>query len=128
MSARRIMIVDDEPDIVKAVAMRMRWAGYEVITASDGVSATQIAVKEQPDLIILDIGLPGGDGHTVARRLNDNVKTMSIPVIYLTARNASAEKKKASELGAFGYFTKPFKPEELLETVEKVLSGACVPA
>ncbi len=121
---RRVLIVDDEPDIIKAVAMRLRWAGYDVLTAPDGATATQVAIKEQPDVIILDIGLPAGDGHTVAKRLNDNLKTMSIPVIYLTARDSPVDRDRASELGAFDYVTKPFEPERLLATVGRVLEGS----
>lgn len=122
----RVLIVDDEPEIIKALAMRLRWAGYEVISASDGLSATQTAIREQPDAIVLDIGLPAGDGHLVAHRLNENLKTMSIPVIYLTARDSAEDRKRASDLGAFDYITKPFRPERLLETLAKVLEGSPV--
>lgn len=121
MRSARIMIVDDEPDIVKAVGMRLRSAGYDILAAADGLTATQCAVQEKPDLIILDIGLPAGDGHTVARRLRDNLKTFSTPVIYLTARNSQEDLRKAAAVGAAGYLVKPFRTEDLLGVVARVL-------
>lgn len=121
MSLGKIMVVDDEEDVVRALGMRLKSAGYEVITAMDGMSATQMAVKHQPDLILLDIGMPGGDGHTVAQRLKSNLKTLTVPIIYLTARANQEDMRKATDLGAAGYLLKPFKSERLLSLVERVL-------
>jgi DNA-binding response OmpR family regulator len=115
------MVVDDEEDIVRALSMRLKAAGYEVISAADGLTATQMAVKHQPDLILLDIGMPGGDGHTVAQRLKGNLKTLTVPIIYLTAKANQEDMRKATELGAAGYLLKPFKSERLLSLVERVL-------
>ena len=118
----KILIVDDEQDVIKALYMRLKSVGYEVISATDGLMATQLALKEQPDLILLDIGMPVGDGHTVAQRLRDNVKTTQIPIIFLTARANQEDMKKATDVGAAGYLLKPFKSERLLALVERVLS------
>jgi two-component system KDP operon response regulator KdpE len=122
MSQAKILVVDDEMEIVRAVTMRLRAAGYEVIAAHDGLMATQLAIREQPDLVILDIGMPCGDGHTVAQRLQNQMGTMSTPIIFLTARTAEADRKQAAEVRAAGYLTKPFKPEELLSTVSRALA------
>lgn len=119
----KILVVDDEPDIVKGVTMRLKFAGYEVITACDGAMATQIAIRERPDLIVLDIGMPCGDGHMVAQRLGDNSATMTIPIIFLTARTALEERDKAIAEGAVAFITKPFVPDELLTAVNLALSG-----
>jgi DNA-binding response OmpR family regulator len=118
----KILIVDDEQDVIKALYMRLKSTGYEVISATDGLMATQLAVQEQPDLILLDIGMPVGDGHTVAQRLRDNVKTTQIPIIFLTARANQEDMKKATDVGAAGYILKPFKSERLLAVVQRVLS------
>jgi DNA-binding response OmpR family regulator len=119
----KILVVDDEPEILIAVGMRLRAAGYEVVSAEDGNQATQRAIQERPDLIIMDIGMPGGDGHTVARRLANTVTTLLTPVIYLTARTTPADRTTAMSLGAADYITKPFTPEILLKAVEKALNG-----
>jgi DNA-binding response OmpR family regulator len=102
--------------------MRLKSVGYEVISATDGMMATQLAVKENPDLILLDIGMPVGDGHTVAQRLQDNLNTTHIPIIFLTARTNQSDMKKATDVGAAGYLLKPFKSERLLALVERVLA------
>ena len=122
MSTARILIVDDEPDLVRALGLRLKAAGYEVLVATDGIRATQIAIREQPSLILLDIGMPGGDGHTVAQRLKNNLRTGSIPVIFLTARNSPEDARKAKDEGAVAYLTKPCKPEDLLAAVARALN------
>jgi CheY-like chemotaxis protein len=123
VSVEKILVVDDEEDVVRAVGMRLKSAGYQVLCASDGLAATQMAVKHMPDLIILDIGMPGGDGHTVAQRLHANVNTMTIPIVFLTARVSKEDMEKASDVGAAGYLMKPFKSERLLSLVDRVIAG-----
>ncbi len=118
----RVLVIDDEPDIVLAVGKRLTHAGYEVVFAADGAEATKMALRARPDLIILDIGLPCGDGHTVADRIRANCNTMFTPIIYLTARTADDDRNKAYDAGAFAYLTKPFKPEELLQLIDQALS------
>src|SRR3981081_3815523 len=99
---RKILIFDDEPDIVRAVALRLKMAGYVYGEAMDGASALMTAVTEQPDLVLLDIGLPCGDGHFVASRLRANAKTAHIPILFLSARNAPHELGSARRSGAVG--------------------------
>jgi DNA-binding response OmpR family regulator len=119
--SNKILIVDDEMDIVRVIAMRLRASGYEVLTASDGIAATQMAMRNAPDLIIMDIGMPGGDGHVIAERLSNDVKTMGTPIIFLTARISRADEARAKAAGAFAYLTKPFMSGELLDAVSRGL-------
>ena len=114
---RKILIVDDEPDIVRALALRLKTAGYDVIAEMDGAGALMTAVTEQPDLVLLDIGIPCGDGHFVASRLRSNAKTVHIPILFLSARNAPDDLGSARKSGALGFITKPYDPEELLRRV-----------
>ena len=118
MSKGRILVVDDEPDIVKSLSLRLGSVGYDVSTAYDGLSATRKAIEEQPELIILDIGMPAGNGHVVVERLRNIVETSHIPVIYLTACTAKSDYLKAREGGVCKYITKPFDSDILLAAVD----------
>lgn len=120
---KRVLIVDDEPDLVRTIGLRLQRAGYEVLMAPDAVTATQLAIAQRPDAIVLDIGLPGGDGHVVASRLKGNVRTSGIPVIFVTARAGRVDVTKAQEVGAFGYLVKPYEPAELLDLVKLATGG-----
>ena len=117
-----ILIVDDEADIVMSLSKRLHFAGYEIAVAGDGEEATRVALKMQPDIIILDIGMPCGDGHVVADRIRANVNTMFAQIIFLTARVGEADRDRALQAGAYGYLTKPFKPDELLRMIESALA------
>jgi DNA-binding response OmpR family regulator len=119
--AKKILVADDEPEIVLAVAMLLKSRGYEVVTGEDGIQATQIAIKEKPDLIILDISMPAGDGHTVCQRLRSSPQTAGIPILFLTARDTVKDMKQAMEEGAAGYMTKPYQPKELLDKVKELI-------
>jgi DNA-binding response OmpR family regulator len=114
---RKILIVDDEPEIVRALELRLKMAGYDVVAAEDGASALMTAAVEQPDLMLLDIGLPYGDGHFVASRLRANATTAHIPILFLSARNAPGDLGSARRSGALGFIAKPYDPEELLRRV-----------
>ncbi len=122
----KILVVDDEPEIVIAIAMRLKSAGYNVITACDGIEATRLAIHQNPDVIVLDIGMPCGDGHTIANRLANTVATMMKPVIFLTARTGKADREKAMSVSAFDYITKPFTADRLLDAVEAALDSCNV--
>jgi two-component system, OmpR family, alkaline phosphatase synthesis response regulator PhoP len=124
MSRAKVLVVDDEPEIVQAVGMRLRARGYEVLSATDGVQATAMAVNQTPDVIILDIGMPAGNGHIVAGRLKENPKTSGIPVIFLTARTSERDYHRAFKEGVRKYITKPYVPEELMEAVEQYVEAA----
>jgi two-component system, OmpR family, alkaline phosphatase synthesis response regulator PhoP len=111
---KTILVVDDEPKIVRLVRDYLERAGFAVRSASDGRAALDLAHTEKPDLIVLDLGLPKMDGLDVARELR---KTSSAPIIMLTARSEETDKLIGLELGADDYMTKPFSPRELVARV-----------
>ncbi len=118
---KKILIVDDERDIVKALMIRLQGAGYEVVTAFDGAQGVFMAHKEKPDLIILDIRMPAGNGFSVAQRLKRSINTFTIPVIFLTGSPEKNAEEKAMALGARFYVKKPYDPEELLDAIRRAL-------
>ena len=118
---KRILIVDDERDIVKALMIRLQGAGYDVVTAFDGAQGVFMAHKEKPDLIILDIRMPAGNGFSVAQRLKRSTHTFTIPVIFLTGSPDKGSEEKAMALGARFYIKKPYDPEELLDAIRRAL-------
>lgn len=118
MSKGRILVVDDEPDIVRGLTLRLSSEGYQVSGAMDGLGATKKAIEEQPELIIMDIGMPAGNGHVVVERLRNIGETCHIPIIYLTARTGEEDYRQAREGGVCKYITKPFDTEILLAAVE----------
>jgi DNA-binding response OmpR family regulator len=125
---KRILIVDDERDILKALTIRLQKAGYEVVTAFDGAQGIFMAHKEQPDLIILDIRMPAGNGFSVAEKLRQTQSTSSIPIIFLTGSPEKDSQEKAMTLGARFYIRKPYDPEELLDAVSRALEKESDPS
>ncbi|HDP16406.1 MAG TPA: response regulator [Candidatus Omnitrophica bacterium] len=121
MSNKKILLVDDEEDIVHLVEFRLKAAGYEVISALDGQSGLDKARKENPDLIILDLMLPKIDGYKVCRMLKFDEKYKHIPVIMFTARAQDNDKKTGGEVGADAYVIKPFEPQALLGKIKELL-------
>ncbi len=121
MSKAKILLADDDQDILEAIYLRLNASGYEVLTASDGVEATRIAKNENPDLVLLDINMPGGNGHVVAERIKSDPSTVSTPIIFLTARATPDDFNSAKKSGVEKYITKPFAPEELLLAIEELL-------
>ncbi len=118
---QRILIVDDEQDIADLVGFNLQRAGYEVLKAHDGISGTEMAMRERPDLIILDLMLPGRDGYGVFRELRRDSRTVDIPVIMLTARAQTEDRIQGLQAGADDYLSKPFSPKELLLRVQAIL-------
>jgi two-component system, OmpR family, alkaline phosphatase synthesis response regulator PhoP len=116
-----VLVVDDEPNIVRLVRDYLEHAGFKVLTASDGPTAVRSARTGHPDLIVLDLGLPGVDGLDVARSLRQE---NPVPIIMLTARTEESDKLVGLELGADDYVTKPFSPKELVARVRAVLRRA----
>jgi len=113
-----ILVVDDEPQIAHLLRDHLEHAGFTVLTAGDGRAALRLAAVERPDLVVLDLGLPGLDGLDVARTLRrDNL----VPIIMLTARGEESDKLVGLELGADDYLTKPFSPKELVARIRAVL-------
>jgi two-component system alkaline phosphatase synthesis response regulator PhoP len=121
MTARTILVVDDEPGIVTVVRDYLDNAGFRVLTAGDGRSALWIARNERPNLIVLDLMLPGADGLDVTRALRQDPATHKIPIIMLTARVDEVDRLVGLELGGDDYITKPFSPRELVARVRAVL-------
>ncbi len=116
-----ILVVDDEPKIVDLARDYLEHAGFGVRTAADGASALEAVRRERPDLVVLDLGLPGLDGLDVTRRIR---RDSNRPVIMLTARDDELDKLLGLELGADDYLTKPFSPRELVARVRAVLRRA----
>ncbi len=121
MGQKKILIVDDERDIVKALMIRLQSRGYNIITAFDGAQGVFMANKEVPDLAILDIRMPAGDGFSVAEKLKQSNRTRRIPIIFLTGSPETNLEEKAKGLGARFYIKKPYDPEELLDAVKRAL-------
>jgi two-component system, OmpR family, alkaline phosphatase synthesis response regulator PhoP len=119
---KKIVLIEDEENLVKALTIRLRANGYEVAYAFDALQGVQKIHKEKPDLIILDIRIPGGDGFLVAQRLKNSTFTKDIPIIFLTGLPESEGKKKALELGAKFYVQKPYNPEDLLDMIQSALA------
>ena len=121
---KRILIVEDEKNIVDIIAFNLKKEGYTVITAADGEEGVQKAMEENPDLILLDIMLPGEDGITILRRLRAAPDTAKIPVILLTAKNTEYDKVVGLDTGADDYIPKPFGMMELISRVRALLRRA----
>jgi two-component system KDP operon response regulator KdpE len=117
----RILIVDDEPNIVATVTPLLRARGYEVLSATSGRTAIDAADRDQPDLVVLDLGLPDMDGGEVCRRIR---ATSGVPIVVLSARGAEGDKVNALDAGADDYVTKPFGSEELLARIRASLRRA----
>jgi DNA-binding response OmpR family regulator len=121
MEKSKILIVDDDPDLRRALKIRLQANHYNTVQAGDGYSAISVAQKEQPDLIILDLGLPAGDGFVVLERLQNSDALSSIPVIVLTARDPQSNEEKTLQAGATAFFQKPADNSELLEAIHATL-------
>jgi two-component system alkaline phosphatase synthesis response regulator PhoP len=118
---KRILIVDDEDELVKAIQIRLQHAGYETIVAYDGMEGLDKARKENPDLILLDLMLPKMDGYKVCCLLKRDKKYRNIPIIMLTARTLEKDKRQGFELDADAYITKPFQYEVVLAKIKELL-------
>jgi two-component system alkaline phosphatase synthesis response regulator PhoP len=120
----RILIVDDESAIRLVCRLNLDAVGFQTLEAPDGETALELARSEHPDLILLDIMLPGIDGWGVAEELGADPQTREIPILFLSARSDPADEARGHEVGALGYVTKPFDPEELIDRVRDVLERA----
>ena len=121
MENQKILIVDDDPDLRRALKIRLQANHYDTVQASDGYAAISVAHKEHPDLIILDLGLPAGDGFVVLKRLQDSDTLARIPVIVLTARDPRSNEQKTLQGGATAFFQKPADNSELLDVIRATL-------
>src|SRR3569833_711160 len=122
VSEARLLVVEDEPNILELLSGSLRSAGFEVVTATGGGDAVQLALQRRPDLIVLDVMLPDMDGIAVIRRLRGG--GAHIPVLFLTARDATQDKNRGLTLGGDDYVTKPFSLDEVIALIRAVLRRA----
>lgn len=121
---KKILIVEDDKDIARALSLRLKAAKYEVILAHDCITGTSMGIKEEPDLVILDVSMPGGDGFTLASRLQAHSTTTPPPVLFVTASKSPDIRSRAFDAGAVGFFEKPFNAHEILECIDSTLDPA----
>jgi len=119
--AKKILLVDDEKDIISLLKFNLQAEGYKTVSAMDGDRALVLTEEEKPDLVLLDIMLPDKDGWEVLRELRQNPKTENIPVIFLTAKDSEFDEVLGLELGADDYIVKPISMRKLLARIKKVL-------
>lgn len=118
----KILVVDDEPNIVLSLEFLMKQAGFQVSTASDGEAALAAIAAECPDLVLLDVMMPLKNGYEVCQAIRENPDWKDVKIIMLTAKGREVEREKGLALGADDYVTKPFATQEVLEKVKKILS------
>lgn len=117
----KILMIEDEKNILKSVAMYLEGHGYTVLVADCGLTGIKEAEQNIPDLIILDLVLPDIDGYTVCKTLREHPKTSEIPILIMSAKSQQNDIDKAFKSGANDYITKPFEPQVLIETINKVM-------
>jgi DNA-binding NarL/FixJ family response regulator len=120
--SKRLLIVDDEPNLLRAVAACLKAENYEVSTARSGREALLQLAESVPDLIVSDIRMPGMDGYQLARQLRGSPRTALVPIIFLTAKDETADRIEGFRAGFDAYLTKPFEPDELIAVVNGILN------
>lgn len=120
--SKRLLVVDDEPNLLVAVAACLRGEGYEVTTARSGREALVRLAETMPDLIVSDIRMPGMDGYTLARHVRSSARTALVPIVFLTAKDETADRIEGFRNGVDAYLTKPFEPDELVAVIKSILS------
>lgn len=121
MSAARVLVADDERDILELVVFRLERSGYEIVRATDGEEALRFALEQRPDVAVLDVMMPKLNGYDVTREIRRHEETRTMPVILLTARAQEADVTRGFEAGADDYLKKPFSPQELGARVQAIL-------
>jgi len=119
---RKILIAEDERDILDLIMFTLQFGGYDVIPTSNGADALEMVHKEQPDLILLDVRMPRMSGYEVCKQIKAEDDTRNIPVVFLSAKGQEVEVTTGYEMGAVDYILKPFAPNELLERLDNILS------
>ncbi len=120
--AERLLVVDDEVNLLRAVAAMLRAEGYEVTTARSAREALTHVARSVPDLVVSDIRMPGMDGYQLARSLRDSPRTSLVPIVFLTAKGGTEDRVEGFRTGVDAYLTKPFEPEELLAVIRSILN------
>lgn len=119
----KILVAEDERDIRELINFTLRLKGYEVVLARDGEEALELALKEHPDLVLLDIRMPRMSGYEVCQLIKENEATKHIPVVFLTAKGQESEVQQGMKAGATEYILKPFSPDTLVEQLQKYFEG-----
>lgn len=122
--AKKIMVVDDEPYIARVIKFKLEQEGYEVISANDGQSGLQKIKEEKPDMVLLDVMMPGLSGYEVCQKIKEDAELAGIPVVILTAKGQERDREQGLTMGASDYITKPFSPNRLLELVKNMIGDA----
>ncbi len=117
----KILVAEDERDIRELIAFSLRYGGYEVLEATNGIEAVEAARNEVPDLILMDVRMPKMTGYEACQQLRDFPETANIPIVFLSAKGQEAEIQQGLEAGATEYILKPFAPDELVRRVGKIL-------
>jgi DNA-binding response OmpR family regulator len=118
----RVLVIDDEPPIRLLCRVNLEAEGMEVLEASDGPTGLEMARNDEPDVILLDVMMPGLDGWQVAEELIDGERTNAIPIVFLTARAEARDRARGLDLGGIDYVTKPFNPVELAPLVRELIA------
>ena len=118
----KILIAEDEPDIRELVAFMLRFAGYEVVAASNGEEAVQAATRDVPDLVLMDVRMPRMTGYDACKLMKADPALHDVPVVFLSAKGQESEIQSGLEAGAEEYLLKPFSPDELTNRVQAILS------
>ena len=118
----RVLVVDDEPDVLLLCRLNLQQRGHELLEAAEGSQALELARERHPDVIVLDLMMPGMDGYQVLEALQRDDATSGIPVLVLTAKALRADRERSRGLGAAAFLTKPFVPSELCEMVDSLVS------
>ena len=120
---RKILIAEDERDILDLIIFTLEFGGYDVVPTSNGEDALEMVHKEKPDLILLDVRMPRMSGYEVCKRIKAEINTRNIPVVFLSAKGQEAEVLTGYEMGAIDYILKPFAPDHLLERLDHILTN-----
>ena len=126
MNGKKVLVVDDEAFVREIVKVRLKLHGIEIIEGTNGLEAIEKAIKEKPDLILLDVMMPKMNGFEACEKLKSNPVTCHIPIMMLTARGEQMDKERGQRMGAVKYLTKPFSPQKLAEQVIEIIENAAV--
>ena len=120
---RKILVIEDDPSALKFAAYALQQGGYQVLTATNGVEGLKMAQDEEPDLLVLDVMLPGMDGFELCHRLRNAPATAELPILMLSVKGRESDRNMGLTVGADQYCTKPIGPAELVNSVERLLEG-----
>lgn len=119
---KRLLVIDDEPNLLRAVAVCLRAEGYEVSTARSGAEALRRLAESVPDLIVSDIRMPSMDGYQLARQIRSSSRTALVPIVFLTAKDETSDRIEGFRAGVDAYLVKPFEPDELVAVIKSILN------